>query len=487
MIPLFFLTLLATACAIYFYYANRRLTARAADLARSAEHAALSHILNDATAVGLYVLHGTRFVLINTALANLLAYSRDTLLTLDFLTLIHPDDRPYVSAHFLTSAPEEATTQRHTFRMLTQAGAIRWVEVTVRPTRLQGQDMRIGTLYDLTEHRALQDALLQSQMRYESILRASPDAITLTSLDGIIQMVSPAGLDLLGSPLETQVLGRDLLTLVHPEDQARAMDRIADLLQGRYNGAEEYRILRADGSALDTEINAEILRDATGAPCNILFVVRDVSERKKTEARIHHLAQHDVLTGLANRMLFTDRLQQALVYAERDQTRLALLFLDLDKFKYVNDQYGHGVGDLLLQHTAKELLNCVRASDVVARIGGDEFIVLLRNIQSLQDAMRIAEIIRQRLSEPCQLAGHTLHNACSIGVALYPEHGSDSSSLYQHADNAMYQAKQAGRNRIHLYHPGEVLCPDFHREALPLPLTAPLSTSSTCPTDRPIQ
>jgi diguanylate cyclase (GGDEF)-like protein len=173
---------------------------------------------------------------------------------------------------------------------------------------------------------------------------------------------------------------------------------------------------------------------------------------EQSQETLRHLAQHDTLTGLANRALFTDRLQQAMAAARRDGTELALLFLDLDHFKPVNDAFGHAVGDVLLQEAAQRMLACVRDSDTVARIGGDEFVLLLRGADKLaQTAPEVAEKIRHSLCQPFTLAQHQVQISCSIGIALFPTQGTDDIELAHHADQAMYQAKQAGRNQVCLY------------------------------------
>ena len=171
-------------------------------------------------------------------------------------------------------------------------------------------------------------------------------------------------------------------------------------------------------------------------------------ERKQMEMSLLHSARHDSLTDLPNRELFHDRLQAALLLAARNETRLALLYLDLDRFKQVNDTLGHPVGDLLLQETARRLRQCVRDSDTVGRVGGDEFLVLLNGIPLQKHALSIAEKIRVALDEPFALAGHLVHVAPSIGIALYPEHGDDYRQLIRSADAAMYAAKKAGGNRF---------------------------------------
>lgn len=174
------------------------------------------------------------------------------------------------------------------------------------------------------------------------------------------------------------------------------------------------------------------------------------NELRKSEERAHHLAQHDTLTGLPNRALFADRLTHALSLAQRDSQHLALMFIDLDRFKPVNDSFGHAVGDQLLQVVAVRLREAVRASDTVGRIGGDEFVVLLPEIDATRDVQMVASKILESMARPFTLAGHELSISASIGIALYPEHGVDEESLNKAADQAMYRAKDSGRNCIRL-------------------------------------
>ncbi|MFZ2160659.1 MAG: diguanylate cyclase [Sideroxyarcus sp.] len=172
---------------------------------------------------------------------------------------------------------------------------------------------------------------------------------------------------------------------------------------------------------------------------------------KEMQQKYQHLAHHDMLTGLPNRSLFADRLQQMLVQSKRSTTHGALIYLDLDKFKPVNDTLGHNIGDLVLMAIAQRLQAAVRESDTVARIGGDEFVVLLPVIETMLDASTVAEKIRLSLEQTFEVNGHKIQIGCSLGIAVYPEHGEDEISLMKNADTAMYQAKQRGRNNVQMF------------------------------------
>lgn len=181
----------------------------------------------------------------------------------------------------------------------------------------------------------------------------------------------------------------------------------------------------------------------------------EIEEHKRTKAVLQQMAQQDPLTGLANRSLFSDRLNQTLVMAHRKGLRFAQLFIDLDHFKPVNDKFGHATGDLLLKAVAARIQACVRESDTVARIGGDEFVVLLREIDSAQSALAVAEKIRSSLSESFPIDAHDIQVGCRVGVAIYPDHGRSEIELSSRADAAMYEAKEAGGNLVQLASPKE--------------------------------
>lgn len=202
-------------------------------------------------------------------------------------------------------------------------------------------------------------------------------------------------------------------------------------------------------------LNTKIpLRHEDGRIYALCGIATDITEKKDFEEHLRHMAQYDALTRLPNRALFSDRLQQTFSTAKRTHEQFGLMFIDLDKFKPVNDTYGHAAGDLLLKETANRMQHCVRESDTVARIGGDEFVVLLASLKHDQDAHEVGEKIRHALNMPFQISGNTLNISSSIGIAIYPAHGDNEKELVKHADLAMYYAKENGRNNVTIYHQG---------------------------------
>ncbi|HCZ16061.1 MAG TPA: diguanylate cyclase, partial [Candidatus Accumulibacter sp.] len=204
---------------------------------------------------------------------------------------------------------------------------------------------------------------------------------------------------------------------------------------------------RKNGSLYAEALTISPVTDGNGRIQHFVAIKQDISERKANEERVQHLAHHDQLTDLPNRSLLSDRLFQALAQARRDRGTVALMFLDLDSFKPVNDTLGHDIGDLLLKEVALRLQNCVpRESDTVARLGGDEFVILLAQIEKAADAVVVAGKLLAALERPFLIGPHRISISGSIGIAVYPQHGDEVNQLLKNADIAMYHAKKAGRN-----------------------------------------
>jgi diguanylate cyclase (GGDEF)-like protein len=208
----------------------------------------------------------------------------------------------------------------------------------------------------------------------------------------------------------------------------------------------EKRLVHKSGRAIWVLLNSSLVTDKDGMPMYLIGQVQDITSRKETEKRLEYLATHDPLTGLPNRTLFLDRLGHAINLAKRRQTRLAVLFLDLDSFKFVNDNYGHDTGDRVLQSLGSRMAACLRQSDTVARIGGDEFAFILENISDHESIIRLVEKISTTIMEPVAVNGESIQLIPSIGVALFPEGGNDIRTLMIAADKAMYRARETNTN-----------------------------------------
>lgn len=290
------------------------------------------------------------------------------------------------------------------------------------------------------------EALKRSEERHRLLADHATDVIWTMDLNGHFTYISPSAEKLTGFTV-TELMQQQMQQLVTPESYAQVklqMKKAAKALQeGQpypdYVGEVEQ--VCKDGRRVWSEVKISGMYDAEGFFVGILGVSRDLTERRKIEERMRYMAQHDTLTGLPNRTLFSDRLHKALQYAVRHQKTLALMLLDLNKFKPVNDTHGHAVGDLLLQQVAERLQHAVRSSDTVARIGGDEFIILLPQVDELQHATTVADKIQQALAQPFDVHGLEIQIGCSIGLACYPQDGETDLALSKVADQRMYQQK----------------------------------------------
>jgi len=250
-----------------------------------------------------------------------------------------------------------------------------------------------------------------------------------------------------------EVLGRSPRFLSGADHDQKGLIDVRESMRLGLEVETVVRNYRKDGSLFWNELSVAPVRDAAGRLTNFVGIVDDVTEHKRYEEQLEHQANFDPLTDLANRNLLADRLQQSLVYADRSQRLVAVLLLDLDRFKIVNESLGHGQGDLLLQRVAERLTECVRAADTVARLGGDEFVIALAEVAEVGDVGLVVKNFQNALARPFTIAGRELYVTASIGISLYPTDGQDGESLLRHADIAMYRAKEEGRNTFRFFSP----------------------------------
>lgn len=309
-----------------------------------------------------------------------------------------------------------------------------------------------STLFDITERKAIERALSESEERFRDILEHAPIGMAVVSLEGHFLRLNRALCDIVGySREELEQLTFHQIT--HPEDLDADLANVEKLLAGEINAYQmEKRYLRKGGQPVWVQLTGSLLRDASGAPLHFIAQIEDITERKANQERFRQLAYYDTLTGLPNRRLLMDRLALALTQARRYQRAVAVMFMDLDHFKQINDTWGHDVGDELLRVVASRLEHCVRSVDTVSRQGGDEFVLVLSEIAHPRDAALVAENILKALSEPITAHSQALQITTSIGIAIYPDHGSDGAEeLMKKADTAMYAAKRGGRNGYLFY------------------------------------
>jgi diguanylate cyclase (GGDEF)-like protein/PAS domain S-box-containing protein len=348
-------------------------------------------------------------------------------------------------------------------------GEMSWLSINTMLTSGDGPgEVRavLTSFSDITARRSAEQQLAQSNQLRQAILDAAPFSIIATDEDGIIKAVNPGTERMLCYKTE-ELIGKVLQLVVHDqlEIAARADELSSTLGQRVEAGFEvlvyesrlgvtedrEWTYVRKDGARFPVNLTMTALRDERQQITGFLSIACDITERKHQEEYVRHVANHDFLTGLPNRMLLNDRLYIAIDRARRDSCKVGAMMIDLDHFKRVNDSLGHHIGDELLKIIAGRILGCVRRSDTVARMGGDEFAVLLSDIKTDRDIELIAEKIIERVSQPVQLGGRELYISPSIGVSQYPIDGEDLHALLVDADTAMYEAKLAGRKTYRLF------------------------------------
>lgn len=388
------------------------------------------------------------------ALAMLGRPADDTATARAWSQFTHPDDVAHVAQSVHSHLSGQSSAYRAEYRAQHASG--RWIWLSSRgkvvQTRKDGTPLRmVGTLMDITARKQAEEALRATQAELQATLDALPDLLMEFSAEGHYRAVhSQDKQSLMLAP--TNLIGRTVQDVL-PQDAAEAC--MAALQQAAVEG-------RSDGVQYSLELahgrkwfELSVVRKPRVADEELRFIAiaRDITERKEAEEAIRHLAFHDALTGLPNRRLLTDRLQYAIDQSHRSQEHGALMFLDLDRFKQLNDSRGHEVGDLLLQEVARRLQASIRQVDTVARLGGDEFVVLLQNLGFKQEAARLhASMIGYKilasLNEPYAL-GDRLHTTTpSIGITLFTNTPNEPAEILKKADTAMYAAKQRGRNNV---------------------------------------
>jgi diguanylate cyclase (GGDEF)-like protein/PAS domain S-box-containing protein len=307
------------------------------------------------------------------------------------------------------------------------------------------------------ERKLSEEAFLAETQRLAVRLDSRGDGLVATDISGRVTHLNSTAETLTGWP-GAEAAGRpveEVLQIVDGATREAVADPMARAIQGNQTSRllSNCILIRRDGSESAIEHSLAPVHDRLGQVTGVAIVFRDISEARATSMRMSHLASHDPLTDLPNRLLLSDRLARALALAHRHQRRLAVLFLDLDHFKYINDSLGHMLGDELLRTVGREVTMCVRSSDTVSRHGGDEFVVVLSELEHAEDAAVGAQKIIAALARPVTIAGHELHITVSVGISVYPDDGEDAEALLKSADMALYHAKEQGRDCYQFFKP----------------------------------
>jgi len=365
--------------------------------------------------------------------------------------LIHPDDLPILGVRLFEIMSAPGVHSPVVYRALHKNGT--WRSIEAIPTNLLDDPAIEGIVLncrDITERQEAEAILRESEERFRALVQHGSDLVSILDQDGTIRFESPSIENILGYGLG-ELIGRNALELIHPDDAERVATTLATIHADQHlRDALVYRFRHADGGWRWLESTGRLVNGAGGI-YGAVINSRDVTERMALEAQLEYQALHDALTGLPNRTLLLDRLDQCVARAHRHHDSIAVLFIDLDDFKLVNDSLGHAAGDDVLVIAARRLRHAVREGDTVARFGGDEFVIVLGQPIAIDEVIDIANRIAVTLSEPFQIDGRELQVAASIGIALTTGEHANRDELLRHADIALYRAKGKGKNTYDIF------------------------------------
>jgi diguanylate cyclase (GGDEF)-like protein/PAS domain S-box-containing protein len=392
-----------------------------------------------------------RWLRFNDQLCEILGYSHEELAGRNWLEMTHPEDVEQDIVEFEKVIRGESEGYAMNKRYIRKDGSIVIANINVKCVRTNDGKVNyfVAMIRDITEQERRKTEALAAQSQLQATLDAIPDLLFELDLDGCCHAYHSARADLPVAPVE-DLLGKKISDVL----PAGAADIIVSaMLEAQEKGLSSGKQLELElpQGKLWFELSVSRKHVDPGLDPRFIILARDVTERKASEQRILNLAHYDSLTGLPNRALLADRMRVAIKRAARQSLRLAVLFVDLDRFKPINDSLGHDIGDRLLKGVAGRMQALVRSVDTVSRVGGDEFVVLLSEIEMAEDAARIAEKLIRGLSQPYTIENHELLITASVGICIYPDNGTQPNVLLRNADASMYSAKEAGRNRYQFY------------------------------------
>jgi diguanylate cyclase (GGDEF)-like protein/PAS domain S-box-containing protein len=367
--------------------------------------------------------------------------------------LVVPEDRLWVR-EAITCAVDEARSFDLEYRIVHADGTTRWVwERGTGVIDDHGKPIALeGLVQDITKRKSAEHALREAERRYHGLFDNAIEGIFRTTVEGHYLDANPALAHIYGfaSPEELMRSLRDIGTQLYVDKQRR--DEFMHIMKARGSVTGfESQVYRKNGDIIWISENARAIFAEDGSPVGYEGTAEDITERRLYQVRIEHQANYDTLTGLANRSLLQDRLQQALLTAASSGRRIAVAFVDLDRFKFINDSLGHHVGDELLKAVAARLKACVRDCDTVARLGGDEFVLLINGHTGPEYVRQLMDKMLASVAQPWIIEQGEFLVSCSIGVALHPDDGDEALTLLKHADSAMYRAKDSGRNNFQFF------------------------------------
>jgi diguanylate cyclase (GGDEF)-like protein/PAS domain S-box-containing protein len=385
------------------------------------------------------------FTFFNESMCRILGYPRDELMGMNNRRYTDQENAKRLFQAFNQVYTTGEPGRRLDNELIRKDGTKRCVEASISLKRdSSGCPVGFrGIVRDITERKRLEKILQQERETFFSILQKEPYGALLINTDETFLYVNPEFTAITGYTLNDVPNGREWFHKAYPNREYRhkVIAMWKEDVAPRKGGDRVWSVVCKDGQVKEIEFKLTFFDDG-----RVIVMLSDVTERKRTEEELAYKATHDLLTGLPNRMLFKDRFSVAMAQAQRVHKKLGVIFLDLDRFKEVNDTLGHDAGDGLLCAVGNRLIDLVRKTDTVARMGGDEFLLLLPDMDQVEGAITIAQKVQDILQAPFIVDGHEISIGASIGIAIYPDEGTDADSLVNHADKAMYEAKQRRHN-----------------------------------------
>ena len=411
----------------------------------------------------IVVIQELKIKFANSRMAEITGYGKDELIAKPFIDMVHPDDQALVMGSHLKRLRGEDVPSVYPFRFMTKNGMVKWAEVRAVFIIWQAAPIVLSFLSDITERVLAEEALRESERKYRVLFDEAADSIAIIDIEGNFLDLNKRFEEESGWSRE-EMTGKNVfaLGLLTEPSAEKASYHLSRLLEGEDPPIFEIEGINRKGEMVPYEVRATPIKK-DGKTVAVQAILRNITERRQSEEKIVAMAYYDALTELPNRYLFKDRLKQAIVAAKQYKRLVAILFLDLDNFKRVNDTLGHEMGDQLLQSVSERLVNFVRRSDTIARVseneltdtvarlGGDEFTILLTEISHIEDAAKVAQRVLDLFSRPFKISENELFISSSIGISIYPDNGDDIDALLKNADTAMYHAKDEGRNNFQFY------------------------------------
>jgi diguanylate cyclase (GGDEF)-like protein/PAS domain S-box-containing protein len=406
--------------------------------------------LAERSPIGLFIIQGDIFHWVNKRFQDNTGYAAEETIGKSSLSIVHPEDREYVRTNALAMLSDDSILP-YEYRIVTKKGDILWYMGTVTSIEYKGKRAILGSQMDISRQKQAEDAQRQSEERSRNIIDTIADAYYEVDLAGNLLIFNEPFLNLFGRR-ENEMKGINYKSHVNKKQAEIAFRAYHQVFKtGKPLNKMEWEIINKSGEVRQVELSVSLVRNGQGKAIGFRGIMSDITARQKAAEAVRRQAFHDSLTNLANRILFNDRLLMAIKRAKRSQKMVAVMVLDLDNFKDVNDRWGHAAGDMLLKEVADRLADHVRDTDTVARQGGDEFSVALSSLTTPEDARRVAKKIMASFHQPFHLDSVNIQVTTSMGIAMFPDQGDDFDTLIKKADKAMYRAKTLGRNHYCFY------------------------------------